>query len=111
MNSIILLVGPKGAGKSTIGEILEKRRGIQYVQAEQIFLKLRNEIGSNHPDLEVKGYEALIVALEDALRRGHVVCFDSTGASSRFPDVVSSVSALGRVIAIKVTAPNEVLLE
>ena len=38
MKHAILLVGPKGAGKSTIGDLVEQEFGILFVRSEPVFL-------------------------------------------------------------------------
>ncbi len=111
MKKVIVLVGPKGAGKTTIGRFLEAELGIEFFCVEPLFLEVRARLGASHPDLERQGFEAVLASLGDALARSAVVCFDSTGASARFPWLLSELGKLARVVLIRVLADPAQCLE
>jgi hypothetical protein len=85
MKQVIVLVGPKGAGKTTIGRFLAAELGISFLDVEPLFLEVRSRLGPSHPDLERQGFESVLASLKDALMRCDSACFDSTGASVHFP--------------------------
>jgi len=101
---VIVLVGPKGAGKTTIGCFLAAKLGIDFVCVEPLFLDARARLGASHPDLERKGFESALAKLSGALARSKVVCFDSTGASAYFPWLLSELGKLARVVLVRVLA-------
>ncbi len=104
MKKVIVLVGPKGAGKSTIGRFLAAELGISFLDVEPLFLEVRARLGPSHPDLERQGFESVLADLKDALACCDTVCFDSTGASVHFPWLLSELGKLARVVPVRVLA-------
>lgn len=104
--TVIVLVGPKGAGKSTIGQFLATELGIHFLRVEPLFIALRDQIGASHSDFEERGFEAVFGCVVHALAHHSVVCFESTGASQAFPGLLARLRATARVIAVKVHASS-----
>lgn len=104
MKHVIVLIGPKGAGKSTIGDLLQQRLGIPFVRVEPIFLAVRAELGPSHPDYERRGFEAVLAHLTVELARTDTICFESTGASSHVPWLLTELGRLAAVLPIKILA-------
>ncbi len=104
MKKVVVLVGPKGAGKTTIGRFLAAELGIRFLDVEPLFLEVRARLGASHPDLERQGFESVLASLSDALTRCDTVCFDSTGASSHFSWLLSELGKLARVVLVRVLA-------
>jgi 2-phosphoglycerate kinase len=77
--TLLILVGPKGSGKTHIGAVVERMLGIRFLRVEPIFL----------------GHETFLGAVSDvqrqidpALAAGDSVIIESTGAA---PDYVRSL--------------------
>ena len=104
MKRIIVLVCPKGAGKSTIGQLLEAQIGIPFVRVEPIYLRVRATLGASHPDLEREGFRAILAHLEEALARHDIICFETTGASQHTPWLLAELGRSAEVLPVKVLA-------
>lgn len=102
--SLVVLVGPKGAGKSTIGAFLAVELGIRFLRVEPLFLEVRGRLGASHPEYEQRGFEAVLAALRHALASDETVCFESTGASEHFGWLLSELREVARVHLVRVVA-------
>ncbi len=103
-HQLVVLVGPKGAGKSTIGHILATELGIHFLRVEPLFLTVRDEIGATHPEFEKHGFEAVFASVRNALAAHRLVCFESTGASSLFPAFLARLRAICPLVLVRVYA-------
>ena len=72
VKEVLLLVGPKGAGETTIGQLLATELGMRFLRVEPLFLQVPSELGPAHPDHGRHGFEAVALeagaALEGCLR-------------------------------------------
>jgi cytidylate kinase len=101
---VVALVGPKGAGKSTIGALLEERLGLRFVRVEPLFLALREALGPAHPDFERRGFEAFLERLTAELALADTICFESTGASGHLAWVLAELRRRATVLVVQVLA-------
>ena len=111
VKEVLLLVGPKGAGTSTVGQLLATRLGLRFLRVEPLFLEVRAELGPTHPDCERRGFEAVLSALVDALAGHDAVCFETTGASDHLPWLLSEVRKVARLHLVRVYARPDSCLE
>ena len=110
MKRIIVLVGPKGAGKSTIGQLIENRLGVPFVRVEPIYLQVRLRLGPEHPDLERQGFQTILGHLTQALVRNQTICFETTGASAHTSWLLAELGRLAEVLPVQVQAdPSQCL--
>ncbi len=111
MKRLLVLVGPKGAGKSTIGHLLAAEPGVRFLRVEPLFLEVRARLGASHPDFERLGFAAVLEGIRDAFARHDTVCIESTGASTLFASFLASLRALATVFLVRVVATPEQCVE
>ena len=105
---VIVLVGPKGAGKSTIGDFLARELGLHFVRVEPMFLEVRARLGGNHPEYERRGFELLRERLREELSTHDAICFESTGAAPEQLDfTLDGLRDLAHISLVRVFAGSE----
>lgn len=110
--NLLLLVGLKGAGKTFLGGLLERRLGVKFLRIEPLFLALMQE----EPDLtgiplEQKGFQRVIDQLDELAKVHETLCIESTGAARTFSELLAALQRGYRVLLIRVKAPLEVCAE
>ena len=110
MKKVLVLVGPKGAGKSTIGYLLATDLGLHFLSVEPIFLGVREQLGASNSQFEQAGFRAVLSALREALGQHDIICFESTGASAYLPWLLDALRQEARVLLVRVlAAPDQCL--
>ena len=110
MKSVLVLVGPKGAGKSTIGHVLASDLGLHFLRVEPIFLEVRARLGATHPRVEPVAFQAVLRSLRESPARYDSVCLETTGASVHVPCLLSELRQEARVLLVRVlAAPDQCL--
>ena len=104
-NKIILLVGPKGAGKTYLGSRMERELGIGFLSVEPIWLDLAKDIVPGSDDYDDEGQARVLAAVQSKLSRHGIVALESTGVAPWFPRQLSALSALGELVLVKVDVP------
>ena len=102
MKQLLVLVGLKGAGKSTIGHLLATELGIHFLRVEPLFLEVRAQLGAAHPQFEQLGFQRVLAGVREALTRYDTVCFETTGASSHVEGLLSELRQTARVLLVRV---------
>lgn len=105
--TVIVLVGPKGAGKTFVGSTLERHLPLAFVRVEPIFLALYEQDPST-PDDSYEGYARVETVLKEVLSSQPVVCIETTGAAPVFERFLDSLHRSYRLLLIKVTASPDV---
>lgn len=108
--TVVVLYGPKGAGKSWVAAELERRAGVHHVDADRLVLELSARGRSPDPD---RGWLAEVEAEVGRATAGHErVSVEATGAWESDWMLADDLTASGcRVLAVWVTAPLEVTLD
>ena len=88
----VLLVGPKGSGKSHIGRILEARHGVHFFHVEPLWLAYYDECeASGRRPVVSQGMDRVRPALVRALEEHVHVSVETTGAS---PEILEGLLSL-----------------
>lgn len=106
---LLLLVGPKGAGKTHLGGLLERYLDVHFLRIEPLFLELmRAEPDLVGVPLERKGFQRVVDRLDELALFHRHLCIESTGAAHTFPEFLAALQRSYRVLLIQVKAPLEV---
>ena len=108
----ILLVGPKGSGKSHIGRILEARLGVQFLHVEPLWIAYHADCkAAGRPPVIAEGIATVHPAIARALDEHAHVCVETTGASAEILNALRSLLPRSETIVARVTAPLELSLQ
>lgn len=105
---VLVLVGLKGAGKTTIGAFLERAFGLRFLRVEPLWIEHRRD--PRNDDWERDGYQKVANAVRGELVAHDVVVIELTGASAWTKTFVDQLRTLAKVHLARVEAPPEVCL-
>jgi cytidylate kinase len=107
---IVVIYGPKGAGKSWVAEELRRRAGVVHVDADRVVLDLLGR--GERPDPRLGWLEQVAAEVRRVAGDDRVVSVEATGAWDSDWTLADRLSAAGyRVVPVWVTAPLEVTLD
>lgn len=109
---LVLLVGPKGSGKSHIGRVLERRLGAHFFHVEPLWMAYYAECrrAGREPGVP-EGIARVHPRIAEELRAHDLVCVETTGASPEILDGLLSLAPPSERLVVRVAAPLEVCLE
>jgi shikimate kinase len=109
-SAVVVIYGPKGAGKSWVAEELGRRAGVHHVDADRLVLDLLDR--GQRPDARRGWLDQVETEVARALEEHPVVSVEATGAWDSDWILADDLAAAGRrVLSVWVTAPLEVTLE
>jgi shikimate kinase len=104
MSTLLVLAGPKGAGKSWVAHIAERDFDVHYVDADLLILELQER--GFLPDPRNGWLEPVRAAVLDALVRHRAVSVEITGGWDSDYELMRAVADAGhRVVRIWISAP------
>ncbi len=106
---VLVLVGPKGAGKSRLGTLLDRVFGLRFLPVEPIWLE--HAACPRDATWEVRGYQKVTAAIADELRHHDVVVIELTGAAESTPAFLRALESLGALGRVRVEASSASCLE
>ncbi len=109
---LVVLVGPKGSGKSHIGRVLARRCGVHFFHVEPLWM-------AYYADARAAGREPVIgegirrvhPAIAAALGEHAHVCVETTGASAEILADLLTLRPAAETLVVRVTAPLDRCLE
>jgi len=101
-STLILLVGPRGAGKSTIGRLLEAELGARFVEVEAIARAAIRQAGGARG-----AHDAIVAHLAAAGAEHPLLVAETTGAASGMAGFVAALRAQHTVRIVRVDASAE----
>jgi len=109
---LVLLIGPKGSGKSHIGRLLEARLGVCFFHVEPLWMAYYEECTRDaRQPMIAEGITRVHPAIAAALERHQHVCVETTGAS---PEILDGLLHLGKqagLLLARVKAPLSLCME
>ena len=109
---LIVLVGPKGSGKSHIGRALERRLGVSFFHVEPLWMEYhaRCKAEGRAPVIS-EGIGVVHPAVSDAVQRHGKVCIETTGASTEILEGLTALAPPEARCIVRVRVPLELCLE
>jgi chloramphenicol 3-O-phosphotransferase len=108
----IVLVGPKGSGKSHIGRILEHALGVEFFHVEPLWLAYYAECAAaGREPIIAEGLERVLPKIRAALQESEHLCVETTGASREILDALLTLVPRVSTLVVRVTAPLETCLD
>lgn len=105
--NLLLLVGPKGSGKSFIAELLEQELGLPYVRPEAVVLRRRAVQG----ELSVaESMAAIVEATRELAQSAPALSLDTTGTFDGLDDYLAALGSFSRLRMVQVSARPETCL-
>jgi shikimate kinase len=111
MKRVIILIGPKGVGKTSIGTSIERMHKIPFIKVETLLLNFINNTPDAKLPLPRDGFDIEEFAIHQQLRITDTVIFEATGSSKHFPSVITNLKALYDVLLIRIRCPLDVCLQ
>lgn len=109
-STVVVLYGPKGAGKSWVAEELNRRAGVWHIDVDRLVLELVDR--GRRPDPERGWLEEVEAEVRRVAGEHGLVSVEATGAWDSDWTLADHLAAAGyRVVPVWVTAPLEVTLD
>lgn len=109
--SLYILIGPKGSGKSYIGDLVERRLGIPFFRVEPIFMAIRGGRRPDDPEYIREGFAIAGEEIRGLLDTHEEVLIESTGTATEFWSMLERLGGSHRRVPIRVDAPFDLCLE
>jgi cytidylate kinase len=108
---LILLIGPKGSGKTHIGRVLERRLGVHFFHVEPHWMTYHEGCrrAAQEPEIQV-GMQRVHPLIARALQRHAHVCVETTGASMEILVGLLTLAPSDSVLKVRVNAPLDLCL-
>jgi shikimate kinase len=108
----VLLVGPKGSGKSHIGRVLEDNLDVLFFHVEPLWMDYYAECKASGRQPSIpEGISKVHPRIADALDTNEHVCVETTGASAEILNGLLSLTHPSKTLIVRVAAPLELCLE
>lgn len=109
---LLMLIGPKGAGKTHLARVIEANWRMPYLHIEPIWQQLQRErTDFASADYIAEGLTRTLDFVAQELSKHPRAILDGTGAFPAFADYLARLHALAQVCLVKVVVPAEVSLE
>jgi len=108
MKRIFILIGPKGSGKSYIGQLLEKELSLPFLRVEPLFLKVKRERLLFDPDYVREGFVEVKKEIRSVLQQEDTVMFETTGACEQFGLLLTELRAEYCVKLIRIETSEQI---
>lgn len=108
--TVYLLIGPKGSGKSFIGQLFETAFNIPFVRVEDWAKAIKRERAVDNEEYVREIFEAIKNGIAGEMERKTSLVFESTGLTEHFKNMVAGLEKQFKVVLIKVDADLDTCL-
>ncbi len=107
---IYLLLGPKGSGKSFVGNLIQEEFGISFIRVEDWAKSIKRERSFSDDDYLSEVFQMIESGIRRHLDRERSVVFESTGLTQYFDSMLKSLKGDFKVTTIGVNADLKLCL-
>lgn len=108
----ILLIGPKGSGKSHIGRVLERHLGVRFFHVEPLWMAYLSECReAGRLQVITEGIALVHPEIRRALAEHGRMSVETTGASQEILDGLMSLHPREKMIVARITASVDLCLQ
>jgi shikimate kinase len=108
---IYILIGPKGSGKSFIGDLFDKYFKIHFVRVENWAREIKKDRDPEDENYIREFFEIIEKGISDHMNHYDEVVFESTGISHYFDAMYNHLKTIYQVIRIKIEADLQLCLK
>ena len=109
--NIILLMGPKGAGKTYLAARMEAELGIPFLRVEPIWLALSAEMAPGSLEFDNEGQRRVLANAQTLLSANSQLVLESTGTAPWFANFLAGLKEMATVTLVRVRVPLAMCLE
>ncbi len=89
---MVVLVGPKGSGKTTIGRMLERHPGVHFLNVETIARRVLEAMGKViDENYARRAFDEILSAIRSIEEQHEVIVIETTGASEETPRFLAAL--------------------
>lgn len=105
---VLVLVGPKGCGKTTIGRALERHPRTRFLEVEVIAKRVLAGMGNIIDETYARrAFQAILEEVDSLARTHRIIVLETTGASDETPSFLDALRRRHEVRLIRVRARPE----
>ena len=110
MKTVVILIGPKGAGKTTIGKLLAEKIKARFLDVEMLLMEYCSKHSVEPSEIPRHGYEIEYEEISKILSTEKMVIVESTGSSEFLVEYIKSIKLNYNLVPIKLESSYEVCL-
>lgn len=108
----VLLIGPKGSGKSHIGRLLERHLGVHFFHVEPLWMAYYADCRAAGQEPSIpEGVRVVHPRIQEALATHKHVCVETTGASPEILNDLLSLAPAKETLTVRLAVPLDLCLE
>jgi dephospho-CoA kinase len=108
---IYLLIGPKGSGKSYLGQLMEKYYGIRFLRVEDWARQIKRDRAVDNEIYLKEVFAAIEAGVRKELELKYPVVFESTGLTGYFDAMLENLKRDYAVKTIAITTDPTICLQ
>ena len=111
MKKIIILIGPKGSGKSYIGSLFERIFQIKFLRVEDWVKHIKRTRSIDNDDYHKEVFNMIEKGTREFLKQNDTIIFESTGLTVYFDKMLQNLKSDYSVTTIKINAEKDLCLK
>jgi shikimate kinase len=111
MKKIIILIGPKGSGKSFIGILFQKVFQIKFIRVENWAKVVKKDRHIDNENYLKEVFHVIEKGVRESLKQNNAIVFESTGLTVYFDEMLRSLKKYYSLSTIKIIAEKDLCLK